>query len=72
MKSPALNAGLLLYRLGLKRALPHVAGVLPDHGLAWLAAPRLLKLRHVLHYTIDAILTGRVFIGLSHKPCDLF
>src|ERR1035438_128534 len=52
--------------------LPNVAGVLRHHGLARLASPGLLELRHVLHHAIHAVLARRMRIGEYPGACNLF
>ena len=56
------RAGILTFSID-PSALPNMAGVLRHHRLPRLAAPRLLKLRHVLDHAVHAILPRRMRIG---------
>src|ERR1043165_3399518 len=48
--------------------LPNVAGVFRDHRLTSFATPSLLKLRHILRYTVDAVFARRVRIRAHLHP----
>src|SRR5947207_3897367 len=48
-----------------------MAGILACHGLAGLAAPGLLELRHVLHYAVHAVFTQRMRVGERKQTRDL-
>src|ERR1700680_2334263 len=50
---------------------PYVAGVRAQHGLSRLAAPSLLELGHVLHYTVDTIFPGRVRVNADPHAREL-
>src|SRR4051794_1261882 len=51
--------------------LPNPASVLRNHRLPGLAAPGLLKLRHILHHAVHAILSRRMRIRQDPHPRHL-
>src|SRR6185503_306845 len=53
---------------GLRDSLPHPAHIWTDHRLAGLAAPGLLKLRHVLEYAVGSESTRRMRIYVHQHP----